>query len=260
MKIIKEPKVYLISRPSFVGEAFAFFLRDQGLPETMFLAAEGQPAEKLVEMVTRLCYQSFSKGRDSEAFHRNLLEQAHGSTIEHANWTLLLTGVSRSFSHELVRHRAGWAYSQLSQRYVDESGVNVVMPPAVQRMEQQQQDFWAVQMQQNIQDYAELNSNIKIRQGANTREERLQARKVAREAARSVLPNAVETHIAATANARAWRLFVARRTARFAEAEMRWVAYQCYLALKGEAPFLFGDYCEEMVDGSPELTTPYPKV
>lgn len=260
MKIITQPKVYLLSRPYMITNNFRRFLDDQGFPRTMIEAAKGQNAEVLVEMVTRLCYQSFKSGRGSKEFHENLLAQAHGSTIEHANWTLLITGVSRSFSHELVRHRAGFAYSQLSQRYVDASDVNVVMPPAVQQMEQVQQDFWTTQMEQAIHDYADLNSNIKIRQGANTPEERLKARKVSREAARSVLPNAVETHIAATANARAWRHFFEMRTARFAEAEMRRAAYQCYLALKGEAPFLFGDYKEEMVDGSPELTTPYPKV
>src|SRR5213082_340016 len=61
----------------------------------------------------------------------NIKKQGHGSVLEHANYTLLLEGVSRSLTHELVRHRAGFAYSQLSQRYVDESDANFVVPPAV---------------------------------------------------------------------------------------------------------------------------------
>src|SRR3954465_10598009 len=61
----------------------------------------------------------------------NIKKQGRGSVLEHANYSVLLEGVSRSLTHELVRHRAGFAYSQLSQRYVDESQAAFVMPPAI---------------------------------------------------------------------------------------------------------------------------------
>src|SRR3954453_21255676 len=69
--------------------------------------------------------------RPTREYLDNIKKQGHGSVLEHANYSLLLEGVSRSLTHELVRHRAGFAYSQLSQRYVDESEPRFVMPPAI---------------------------------------------------------------------------------------------------------------------------------
>ena len=79
--------------------------------------------EQLVEAGGRLCYVSYGKGRKTNAeYIDNIIESKHGSVLEHAVWNFIIAGVSRSFTHELIRHRAGWGYSQLSQRYVDESG------------------------------------------------------------------------------------------------------------------------------------------
>ena len=69
--------------------------------------------------------------RTTRDYLENIKKQGHGSVLEHANYSVLVEGVSRSLTHELVRHRAGWAYSQLSQRYVDESVADFVMPPAI---------------------------------------------------------------------------------------------------------------------------------
>src|SRR4051812_31791220 len=69
--------------------------------------------------------------RATREYLENIKKQGHGSVLEHANYSLLVEGVSRSLTHELVRHRAGFAYSQLSQRYVDESEANFVVPPAI---------------------------------------------------------------------------------------------------------------------------------
>ena len=71
-------------------------------------------------------------GRTTAEYLRNILRQGHGSVFEHSTYVVLIEGISRSCSHELVRHRAGWGYSQLSQRYVDESHAAFVMPPAIQ--------------------------------------------------------------------------------------------------------------------------------
>src|SRR4029078_10998681 len=81
----------------------------------------------------RLCYMSQKNpaSRATREYLENIKKQGHGSVLEHANYSLLLEGISRSLTHELVRHRAGFAYSQLSQRYVDESEANFVMPPAI---------------------------------------------------------------------------------------------------------------------------------
>src|SRR4030095_6478382 len=68
---------------------------------------------------------------ETRKYLENIKKQGHGSVLEHANYSILLEGVSRSLTHELVRHRAGFAYSQLSQRYVDESHAAFVVPPAI---------------------------------------------------------------------------------------------------------------------------------
>ena len=84
---------------------------------------ESTDGERLAEFAGRLCYMSQRNpaSRTTRDYLENIKKQGHGSVLEHANYSLLLEGVSRSLTHELVRHRAGIAYSQLSQRYVDES-------------------------------------------------------------------------------------------------------------------------------------------
>src|SRR5438067_8061942 len=69
--------------------------------------------------------------RDTREYLENIKRQGHGSVLEHANYSLLLEGVSRSLTHELIRHRAGFSFSQLSQRFVDESRASFVVPPAI---------------------------------------------------------------------------------------------------------------------------------
>ena len=94
---------------------------------------ESTDGERLAEFAGRLCYMSQKNpaSRATRDYLENIKKQGHGSVLEHANYSLLLEGVSRTLTHELVRHRAGFAYSQLSQRYVDESTANFVMPPAI---------------------------------------------------------------------------------------------------------------------------------
>ena len=83
---------------------------------------ESTDGERLAEFAGRLCYMSQHNPakRATREYLENIKKQGHGSVLEHANYSILLEGVSRSLTHELVRHRAGFAYSQLSQRYVDE--------------------------------------------------------------------------------------------------------------------------------------------
>src|SRR6185312_17057133 len=89
--------------------------------------------ERLAEFAGRLCYMSQKNpaSRSTREYLENIKKQGHGSVLEHANYSLLVEGVSRSLTHELVRHRAGMAFSQLSQRYVDEGDANFVIPPAM---------------------------------------------------------------------------------------------------------------------------------
>src|SRR3989442_12555439 len=82
-------------------------------------------------MAGRVCYMSYGKGRKtSREFIQHIIDVGHGSVLEHGVWSFLITGVSRSFTHELIRHRH-FSYSQLSQPYVNESGSDFVGPDAI---------------------------------------------------------------------------------------------------------------------------------
>ena len=109
--IYTEPLLTLLARPVFLEPDH---LKVKWL-------GESTDGERLAEFAGRLCYMSQKNpaNRATRDYLENIKKQGHGSVLEHANYSLLLEGVSRSLTHELVRHRAGFAYSQLSQRYVD---------------------------------------------------------------------------------------------------------------------------------------------
>ena len=128
MHIITEPEIYIVGRQTIDSEAVQRFLTDH---ETSWETDSERGSELIVELAGRACYMSFGSHqfrKTNADYINNLVGQGHGSVLEHAVWDLLITGVSRSFTHELVRHRAGTAFSQLSQRYVDESTADFVEP------------------------------------------------------------------------------------------------------------------------------------
>ena len=127
------PSVYLVSRPVVDWEQIAAFLGDEDLPGVPDSIRAGEDeSNAIIEVSARLCYMSFGRGRrDIADFIHNLLSSKDGSVFEHVNYGFVFTGVSRSLTHELVRHREGFAYSQRSQRYVDETEGSFVLPPAL---------------------------------------------------------------------------------------------------------------------------------
>src|SRR5207245_5286791 len=128
-KIIREPRIYVVGRQNVDRGELDKFLGEYGMTWETDTEMGG---EQLVEAGGRLCYVSYGKGRKTNAeYVANILEQKHGSVLEHAVWNFIIAGVSRSFTHELIRHRAGWGYSQLSQRYVDESVAEYVEPDVI---------------------------------------------------------------------------------------------------------------------------------
>jgi len=229
--IFLEPRITLLSRPSFT--------EPRHLPVAWL--GESTDGERLAEFAGRLCYMSQKNpaSRATRDYLENIKKQGHGSVLEHANYSLLLEGVSRSLTHELVRHRAGFGFSQLSQRYVDESEANFVMPPAIigdealsaawrEQVESAQKSYVAL-VEQLMQRYAWVGDKI-------------HRRKMAREAARGVLPNSTETKIVVTANARAWRTMLELRSSEGAEFEIRRCAIAMLRLLQGEAPGFFSDF------------------
>src|SRR5436305_919526 len=156
--------------------------------------------------------------RATRDYHDNIKKQGHGSVLEHANYTLLLEGVSRSLTHELVRHRAGFAYSQLSQRYVDESEANFVVPPAIVGDDALEKE-WREQIEAAQKSFVRLVEHLMERYGGVP--DKAHRRRMAREAARGVLPNSTETKIVVTANARPRRTMLELRSSERAGLEIR---------------------------------------
>src|SRR5215203_3918544 len=141
-----EPRITVLARPAFTT------------PEHLGVAWMGDSSdgERIAEFAGRLCYMSQHNpaGRSTAEYLQNILKQGHGSVFEHSTYVMLIEGISRSCSHELVRHRAGWGYSQLSQRYVDESHAAFVMPPAIMG-DAAQEEAWTRQVEQAQAAYVE---------------------------------------------------------------------------------------------------------
>ena len=229
--ILREPTVTVLARPQFAEPSH--------LPVQWI--GESTDGERLAEFAGRLCYMSqrTPAGRTTREYLENIKKQGHGSVLEHATYSLLLEGVSRSLTHELVRHRAGFAYSQLSQRYVDESAAQFVMPPAIIG-DEPLEAAWRGQVSSALESYVALVESLMTRYAWI--DDKVHRRKMAREAARAVLPNATETKIVVTANARAWRTMLELRSSEGAELEIRRVAVAILRILIAEAPGFFSDF------------------
>ena len=225
------PRVTVLARPSFV--------EPEHLPVSWL--GESTDGERLAEFAGRLCYMSQRNpaNRATRDYLDNIKKQGHGSVLEHACYSLLLEGVSRSLTHELVRHRAGFAYSQLSQRYVDESEASFVVPPAIIG-DAALEGAWRAQMETAQAAYVSLVEQLMERYAWVP--DRVHRRKMAREAGRGVLPNSTETKIVVTANARAWRTMLELRSSEGAELEIRRVAIVVLRLLQHEAPAFFSDF------------------
>jgi thymidylate synthase (FAD) len=261
MRTTTHPTVYLVGRPQIDMEEVQRFLDAES---TAWITDGERGSELLSELAGRVCYLSFGarQGRKSIAdYLRNIIELEHGSVLEHAVWNFIVTGVSRSFSHEMIRHRAGWAYSQLSQRYVDESDTDFVVPEIVDR-DPELRALWEDAVGQAHAAYQRLADGLAARIEQEHPEMRKRNKRIAaRQAARSVLPNATETKVFFSANARALRHFVEYRGAEDAEPEIRRVAVQVLGIMQAEAPNIFGDYeTYELADGSCAVRTEHKKV
>jgi thymidylate synthase (FAD) len=203
---------------------------------------DGDP-QSLIEFAGRNCYGSWDRPNPKTAtnadYISHIISIGHRSVVEHSTASFYITGISRSLTHELVRHRVGWSYSQRSQRYVDESAAAIVEPDVISAHPHLHAALErAVNVAQDA--YSELVAGLE--EVFADEPNRTLRRKQARQAARAVLPNATETHIVATATFTAWRHFVAMRATEFADVEIRRVAIMCLRELQRIAPNVFGDF------------------
>jgi thymidylate synthase (FAD) len=231
MEVFREPRIALLARPQFVE------------PEHLKVQWRGAASdgERLAEYAGRLCYMSQRNpiNRTTAEYLDNIKKQGHGSVLEHAVYVLLIEGISRSCSHELVRHRAGFGYSQISQRYVDESHAAFVLPPAMLGDAALEAE-WERQVTEAQAAYVRAVEGLMVRYEWVA--DKVHRRKMAREAARSVLPNATEVKIVVSGNARAWRTMLELRCGEGAELEIRRMAVACLRVLQREAGALFSDF------------------
>lgn len=222
------------------------------------------------EFAGRFCYHSWNKGRSTDAYHANIMEERHGSILEHSTISFAITGVSRGLTHELIRHRVGVAISQESQRYVDAKDIKFVMPPlnihyyGTDNMEAVE---WEEAQMEGVRDYEKWQTFLKHSIATDDSLSDEQARvmkKRANEAARGSLPNSCETKLTWTANIRTLRHFIETRGARPADLEIRRLAVELAKVCKKEAPTLFADIVinePEAEDfGVPYVTSDWRKV
>ena len=266
MKYSNSLKAYLVTRPSVDWEQIAAFLDDEdvpGIPQSIRAGKDESAA--VIEVSARLCYMSFGRGRrDITEFINNLLASKDGSVFEHVNYGFVFTGISRSLTHELVRHRAGFAYSQRSQRYVDELEGKFVVPPTLSRDlldDDECKKIMDKALEAASSSYSELVEALEKNIPKEWFDSGRDRRKAVRQAARSVLPNATETKIFVTGNVRAWRHFIEMRATSFADLEIRHLAIEVLHLLKKEAPLLFGDFTiSSLPDGTLIASPEYSKV
>lgn len=181
-------------------------------------------AELLIESAGRTAYLSFDsqKPGSEKKFIQMLMKRGHESVLEHASATFRVTGVSRAFTHQLVRHRL-CSFTQQSQRYVDESSFEYVVPESIRSCRRAMELFRAF-INRARWIYAEL-----------------QCLGIKNEDARFVLPNAITSEIVVTANFREWRHIIQLRGGSHAQWEIRRVAIAILKQLKALAPTTFGD-------------------
>lgn len=268
------------------------------------LAALGAPSdwttdaasdsEELVEVMGRLCYKSFGTDMNpnltrvregNEGYIGNILNVKHGSVIEHANATIGFVDVSPVLTHELVRHRQGTAFSQVSMRFVRLTEIGFYWPQAfgVEFLEElftelatdytlrnddntadsnprefaeyvagelrQQGEALIAQMEAFQRDAAAL-----AKLDSLTSPKSFHLKKRFTSSMRRLAPYGLATSIGVTANHRAWRFMIAQRTHRSAEEEIRLAFGEVAEKLAAKFPALYQDMSREFVDGFNEYT------
>lgn len=226
-ELIYEPRITIIGATEFAE------------PEHLKVnwESDSDSLERIVEYAGRVCYMSYHNPakRTTDEYISNILNQKHYSVLEHANISVLIEGVSRSLTHELVRHRH-LSFSQLSQRFVDESDAAFVIPPAILNDDEAFSLFYD-EVKETCGKYKKLSDRLFEKYSDIL--DKTHRRKVAREAARSILPNAVETKLVVTGNIRAWRDVLALRGSPHADREIRRLAVELLKKFQSISKVLF---------------------
>lgn len=225
--------------------------------------------ETLCELAGRICYMSFGENGkpDNKRYMEHIMDVKHGSVLEHANYTFIIEGVTRALTHELIRHRAGCAVSQLSTRYVDANKTKFLRPGYLQELcfyegaETPLGSCIRYMEQDTIKYYNYIIKEVEKDMKDLPEVQKTAAKKFARQAARYVLPHTVETKLVWTANARALRHILELRGHESADVEIRQFAAMLCEIVKKESPNIFGDFeISTAVDGYPTVKSKFGRV
>jgi thymidylate synthase (FAD) len=243
-----KPAVFLLARPSIDIEGMRGYLQDVGGESWLERRLEEAPeapngGELIVEFGGRACYRSWEPGlnanvtkvrTDQREYFANILRSAHGSVLEHANYSFALRNVSRVFTHEIVRHRAGSAFSQESLRYVRLTDIGFRVPEALEPVRNQ---VLAI-----VEQLEEFQLSAANELGIDEDGVPFHVKKEVTSALRRLAPLGLSTDIIWTANARTLRHVIEMRTAAGAEEELRFVFDKIARMMQAEAPGLFQDF------------------
>lgn len=211
--------------------------------------------EKLIASAAKLCYsavgvEEIAGNLDSESidkFVKMLMSYGHESPVEHISFTFGIEGVSRSLTHQLVRHRIA-SYSQQSQRYVKLKQFEYVTPPSIEKDKEAKKIF--IDTMEMIQSSYDKLVDSLMEKYLNEGMKKMAAEKKAIEDARYVFPNACETKIVVTMNARSLMNFFHHRCCERAQWEIRELADEMLRQVKEVAPIIFGKSGPSCINGA----------
>lgn len=255
--VLNKPKAFLIAETKLTS-GHNDFLDFLGVPDWTTDAVSD--AEELIETAGKLCYMSFSTdlnsnltrvgGRNNfDYIQKGLIGTGHGSVIEHATVTFALMNISRIVTHELVRHRAGAAYSQVSGRYVRLDEIHMAdWPSCISN------DVYATELMNNavchtqnivkkLAEHYDLDNSTDFA-----------LKKEVTSALRRITGNGISNHIICTFNHRALRHIIAMRSSAHAEEEIRKVAEQMWDLVSTRYPAIYADGEVDVINGIKQVT------
>lgn len=250
----KKPKVHHVASTSLNRQGIITYLKSSG-NEAFIETMDAHPSdmEVLVSMMAKLCYKSLSLGhndnisriRDIKSNIEAAINSEHGSVLEHASMSFIVEDCSRIFTHELVRHRTGTAFSQNSGRYIRLNDIDVVLDPLLEPVEPE-----VAELCRTIEAcYAKMAEKLQLNAEGLT----FGVKKKITSALRRIAPNGQTNEIGFTINLRAMRFIIEKRTSHAAEWEIRYVFAQVYFIARSLVPTLFCDAVVNTVDGLPEV-------
>lgn len=252
------PKVYLLGYTTCHDEGLVQYLHETDQSEFLLdwddAKARGiSEGEALCSFYAKLCYASLtdkknkniSKTRSIEANLKATFDSGHGSVFEHCYLNFVVTNCSRVFTHELVRHRAGTAFSQTSGRYVRGDEIAFIHDPILDSIKDDIHE---------VLEYIEFRYMMLVEKLELDKMKDFTAKKKMTSALRRILPNGQANEIGFSVNIRQLRHMVMLRTNRQAEFEIRNIFGQIYNIVKERFPLIFYGAQEEMVEGALEIT------